>query len=78
MFVSLARGLSILLILKQTNKQTKQNKNKKQKNKNQKKQKQTAFGFADFLKLFLYSFLCFYLVDFCPEFDYSLLSTPLW
>jgi hypothetical protein len=35
--------------------------------------KEPAFGFADSL----YCFLCFYLVDFDPEFDYSLPSIPI-
>ena len=35
--------------------------------------KEPAPGFADSL----YSSFCFYLVDFSPEFDYFLLSTPL-
>jgi hypothetical protein len=49
--VSLARGLSILLIFF----------------------KEPAFNFV----VSLYCFLCFCLVDFCPEFEYFLLSTPL-
>jgi hypothetical protein len=48
--VSLAKGLSILLIFSEP-----------------------APGLVDTLCI---SF-CFYLVDFSPEFDYSLLSTPL-
>ena len=35
--------------------------------------KEPAPGFVDSL----YSSFCFYLVDFSPEFDYFLLSTPL-
>jgi len=36
--------------------------------------KEPAFGFLDSL----YCFLCFQLIDFCPDFDYFLLSTPVW
>ena len=62
--VSLDKGLSILLVFSKTNKQTnKQNKQRKNK---------TSLGLVDSL----YSSFCFYLVDFRPEFDYFLTSTP--
>jgi hypothetical protein len=54
--VSLAKGLSILLIFSKQNK-TKQNKTKQNKTK-------PAPGLVDSL----YSSFCFYLVDFSPEF----------
>ena len=58
--VSLAKGLSIVLILSKQKQKTKTNKQK------------TAPGLVDSL----YSSFCFHLVDFSPEFDYFLPPTP--
>jgi hypothetical protein len=61
--VSLAKSLSILLIF---------SKKKKKKKKNNNNKKKTAPALVDSL----YSSFYFYFVDFSPEFDYFLQSTP--